>query len=188
MFSCWVMSNSLWPNGLHHARLPCPSLSPRICSNSCPLSQWCHPTMSSFVTPFSSCPQSFPASGSFAESQVLATDSQSIGVLASPSVLPMNIQGWFPLGLTGMLSLLCKGLWRVFSSTTVWKHQFCGAQSPLWSNSHICTWLWKKLYRFLSMWIKTLQNVSKQNKCKYNSEMEYKILIVVWSKNLEVTQ
>ena len=97
-----VVSNSLWPHGLQHARLPCPSLSPRVYSNSCPLSQWCHPTISSFVIPFSSWPQSFPASASFQMSQLFTSGNQSIGVSALAPVLPMNIQGWFPLGLTGL--------------------------------------------------------------------------------------
>ena len=98
------MSNSLWPHGLQHARFPCPSLSPRVCSNSCPLSRWCHPTISSSVAPFSSCPQSFPASGSFPVSQFFTSSGQSIGASASAAVLPMNIQGRFPLGLTGLIS------------------------------------------------------------------------------------
>ena len=117
------MSNSLQPHGLQHASLPCPSLSPGVCSNSCPLSRWCHPTISSSVTPFSSCPQCFPASGSFPMSQLFAWGGHSIGASASASVLPMNIQGWFPLGFTGLI-LLSKGLSRVFSSTTFWKRQF----------------------------------------------------------------
>ena len=104
------MSNSLRPHGLQHARLPCPSLSPRVCSNSYPLSQWCHPTISSSVTHFFSCPQSFLPSGSFQMSQFFASGGQSIGVSASAPALPMNIQGWFPLGLTGLISLLSKGL------------------------------------------------------------------------------
>ena len=111
------MFNSLWPHGLQHARLPCPSPTPGACSNSCPSSQWCHPTISSSVIPFSSCPQSFPASGSFPVSQLFASGGQSIGVSASASVLPMNIQDWiFPLRWTGWISLLSKGLSRVFSS------------------------------------------------------------------------
>ena len=122
----------------------CSPLSPRVCSNSCPLSLWCYLTISSSVVPFSSCPQSFPASGSFKMSQFFASDGQSIGVSASASVLPINIQGWFPLGLTGWISLLSKGLSRVFSNTTVWKHQFFGAQPSLRSNSHIHTWLLEK--------------------------------------------
>ena len=125
------------------ARLPCPSPSPRACSNSCPSSQWCHPTISFSVIPFSSCLQSFPASGSFPMSQFFTTGGQSIGVSASASVLPMNIQDWFPLGLTGVISLQSTGLSRVFSNTTVQKHQFFGAQLSLWSNSLIHTWLLK---------------------------------------------
>ena len=112
--SCQVMSDSLWPHGTQHPRLSCPLLSPRVCSNSCPLSQWCHPTKSPSVTRFSSCPQYFPASGSFPMSKFSASDGQSIGVPASTSVLPMNIQDWFHLGWTGWISLLSKGLSRVY--------------------------------------------------------------------------
>ena len=119
-FSCEAVSDSLWPHGLQHARLPCPSLSTGVCSNSCPLSWWWYPTMSSSVIPFSSCLQSFPPSGSFPMSWLLASDGQSIG--GSASVLPMNIQGWFPLGLTDLISLQSKGLSSLFSSTTVQKH------------------------------------------------------------------
>ena len=143
-FSHSVVSNSLWPHGLWHTMPPCPSPTPGVNSNSCPLSQWCHPTISSSVIPFSSCLQSFPASGSFPMSQFFASGGQSIGASASASVLPMNIQDWFPLGLTGLISLLFKGLSRVFSSTTVQKHQFFGAQTSLWSSSHSHTWLLKK--------------------------------------------
>ena len=110
------MCESLQLHGLQHARLPCPSLSPWACSNSCPLCRWCHPTISSSTAPFSSCPQSFPASGYFPISQLLTSGGQSIGASASASVLPMNIQGWFPLGLTGLISLQSKGLSRVFSN------------------------------------------------------------------------
>ena len=116
------MSDSLWPHRLQHARLPCPSSFPGACSNSCPLSQWCHPTISSSVVPFSSRLQSFPASGSFPMSQLFTSGGQSIGASALASVLPMNIQDWFPLGLTGWISLQLKGLSRVFSNTTVKKH------------------------------------------------------------------
>ena len=129
------MANSYWPHGLQHARPSCPSPTPRVHSNSCPLSWWCHSTISSSVIPFSFCPQSFPASGSFQMSQFFTSDGQSIGVIAS--VLPMNIQDWFPLGWTGWISLLPKGHSRVFSNTTVQKHQFLGAQPSLQSNSHI---------------------------------------------------
>ena len=117
LFSCPVVSDSLWPHGLQHTRLPCPSPTPRACSNSCPSSQWCHPTISSSVVCFSSCLQSCPASGSFLMSQPFKSGGQNIGVSVSASVLPMNIQGWFPLGLTGFI----KGLSRVFSNTTVQK-------------------------------------------------------------------
>ena len=127
-FSHSVVSDSLQPHGLQHIRLPCPSPTPGACSNSCPSSWWCHPTISSSVIPFSSCLQSFPASGSFPMSQLLTSGGQSIGVSASTSVLPMNIQHWFPLGWTGWISLQFKGLSRVFSNTTVQKHQFFGAQ------------------------------------------------------------
>ena len=147
-FSHSVVSDSLQPHGLQHTRLPCPSPSPGACSNSCPSSQWCHPTISSSVTPFSSCLQSFPASGSFPMNWLLASGDQSIGASASALVLPMNIQGWFPLGLTGLLSLQSKGLSRVFSNTTVQKHLFFSAQ-PSQSNSHIHTWPQEKPYPWL---------------------------------------
>ena len=127
-FSRSVISDSLGPHGLQHTRLPYASKTPRACSNSCPSSQWCHPTISSTVVHFSSCLQPFPASGSFPMSQFFASGGQSIRVSASASVLPMNIQGWFHLGFTGWISLQSKGLSRVFSNTTVQKHQFFGAQ------------------------------------------------------------
>jgi len=127
-FSCSVVSVSLQPHGLQHVRFSCPSPTPGACSNSCPLSWWCHPTISSSVIPFSSCLQSFPASGSFQMSQFFASGGQSIGVSASASVLPMNIQDWFPLGWTGCISLKSKGLSRVLSNTTVQRHQFFSAQ------------------------------------------------------------
>ena len=140
-----VMSNSLQTHGLQRARLPCPSPSPGVCSNSCPVSQWCHPTIVSSVAPFSSCFQSFPASGSFPVSRLFTSSGQRIGASVSASVLPMNIQGWFPLGLTGLISLQSKGLSRVFSSTTVQKHQFFSTQPSLWSNTHTHTWLLVRL-------------------------------------------
>ena len=126
-------------------RLPCPSPSPRACSNSCPLSQWCHPSIPSSVIPFSSCLQSFPGSGLFLVSQLFDSGGQSIGASASSSVLPMNIQDWLPLGLTGLIPLQSKGLSGVLSNTAVQKHQFFGTQSSLWSNSHIHMWLLEKL-------------------------------------------
>ena len=138
-FSCSVISDSLRPHGLQHARLSCPSPSPRDCSMSCLLSQWCHPTISSSVVPFS-CLQSFPASGSFPMSPFFTSGGPIIGTSASASVFPMNIQDWFPLGLTGMI-LQSKEFSRVFSSTIIWKNQFFGAQPSFWSNSHIHTWL-----------------------------------------------
>ena len=143
-FSCSVVSDSLRPHGLQHSRLPCPSPTSRACSDSCSLSQWFHTTISSSVIRLSSCLQYFPASGSFPMSQFFASDGQSIGASASGSVLPMNIQDWFPLGLTGWISLQSKGLSRVFSNTTVHKHQFFSTQHSLWSNTHIHTWLWEK--------------------------------------------
>ena len=139
LFSCSVVPNSLWPHGLQHPMLPCPSLSPGIFSNSCSLSWWCHPTISSSVIPFFSYLQSFPASGSFQMSQLFASGGQSIGASASAWVLSMNIQDWVPLGLTGLITLQSKGLSRDFSNTTVQKHWFFSAQPSLWSNSHICT-------------------------------------------------
>ena len=129
-FSCSVVSNSLWPHGLQHSRLPCPLPTPRVYSDSCPLSWWCHQAISSSIVS-SSHLQSFPASGSFQMSQLFAWGGQSIGVSASTSVLPMNIQDWFPLGWTRWISLQCKGLSRVFSNTTVQKHQFFSAQLSL---------------------------------------------------------
>ena len=122
------MSDSLQPNELQCARLPCPSPSPRVCSNSCPLSQWCYLTILSSADLFSSCTQCFPASGSFPMSQLFTSGGQSIGASASASVLPVNIQGLFPLGWTGLISWLSKGLSRVFSSTTVQRHQFFSTQ------------------------------------------------------------
>ena len=144
-FSRSVLSNSLRSCGLQHSRFPCPSPTFRAYSNSCPSSWWCHPTISSSVIPFSSCLQSFPASGSFPMNQFSVSSGQRIGVSASASVLPVDVQDWFPLGLTGWLSLQSKRLSRVFSNTTVQKHQFFGPQLSLQSNSHIHTWLLKKL-------------------------------------------
>ena len=162
-----VLSSSLPPHGLQHTRLPCSSLSPRVCSNSCPLSQWCHPTISSSVALFSSCLQSFPASSRsfnqivcpllllpsiFPSIRVFSNESAvhirspnywSFSFSSAPA-LPVNIQGWFPLGLTGLISLLSKGLSRVFSNSTIRKHQFFGTQPSSWSKSHIHTWLLEK--------------------------------------------
>ena len=156
-FSRSVMSDSLWPHGLQQARLPCLSPTLRVYSNSCPSSRWCHPTISSSVVPFSSYLQSFPELGSFPMSQFFTSSGQSIG--ASASALPMNIQDWFPLGLTGLISFQSKGLLRVFSNTTVQKHPFFGAQLSLWSNSHIHMWPLEKTTA-LTIWTRRWSNVS----------------------------
>ena len=142
-FSRSVVSDSLRPHESQHARLPCPSPTPRVHPNSCPLSQWCHPAISSSVIPFSSCPQSLPASESFPISQLFAWGSQSNGASALASFLPKKSQGWSPSEWTGWISLQTKGLSRVFSNTTV-QHQFFGAQPSSQSNSHIHTWLLEK--------------------------------------------
>ena len=143
-FSHSAVSDSLLPYESQHARPPCPSPTPGVYSNSCPSSWWCHPAISSSVVPFSSCLQFFPALGSFPMSQLFEWGGQSIGISASASVLPMNTQDWSPLGWTGWISLKSKGLSRVFSNTTVQKHQFFGAQLSSQSNSHIHTWSLEK--------------------------------------------
>ena len=139
-FSRSVVSDSLRPREPQHTRPPCPSPTPKVHPNPCPSSRWCHPTISSSVIPFSSCPQSFPASGSFPMTQLFTSGGQSIGVSASTSVLLMNTQDWSPLGWTGWISLQSKGLSRVFSNTTVQKHQFFGTQLSSQSNSRFHTW------------------------------------------------
>ena len=140
-FSRSVVSNSLQPHESQHARPPCPSPTPGVYSNSCPLSRWCHPAISSsVVVPFSSCPQSLPASGSFPMNKLFAWGGQSTGVSASALVLPMNTQGWSSLGWSGWISFQSKGLSRVFSNTIVQKHQFFSTQLSSQSNSHIHTW------------------------------------------------
>ena len=139
-FSHSVVSNSLRPHELQHTRPLCPSQTPGVYSNSCPSSRWCHPAISSSVIPFSSCPQSLPGSGSFPVSQLFTSGGQSIGVSASASLLPMNTQDWSPLGWIGWISSQSKGRSRVFSNTTVQKHQFFSAQLSSQSNSHIHTW------------------------------------------------
>ena len=143
-FSCSVMSDSLWPRESQHTRPPCPSQTPRVYSNSCPLSRWCRPAISSSVFPFSSCPQSLPALGSFPVCQLFAWGGQSFGVSASASVLPMNTQDLPPSRWTDWISLQSKGLSSVFSNTTVQKHQVFGAQLSSQSNSHIHTWTLEK--------------------------------------------
>ena len=139
-FSRSVVSDLLWPHESQHARPPCPSPTPGVHSDSRPSSQWCHPAVSSSVVPFSSCPQSLPASESFPMSQLFTSGGQSTGVSALASFLPKKSQGWSPSEWTGWISLQSKGLSRVFSSTTVQKHQFFGAQPSSQSNSHIHTW------------------------------------------------
>ena len=138
--SCSVVSDSFWPHELQHARAPCPSPTTGVYPNSCPSSQWCHPAISSSAIPFSSCPQSFPASESFPMSQLFAWGGQIIGVSASASVLLMNTQDWSRLEWTGWIPLQSKGLSRIFSNTTVQKHQFFSAQPSSQSHSHIHTW------------------------------------------------
>ena len=152
---CGILWQSILCTTPRSLWLPCSSPSPGACSNSCPLSRWCHPTISSSVIPFFSCPQSFPASGSFPRSWLFASGGQSIGASASVSVLPKNIQGWFPLGLTGLISFLSKGLSRVFSSTTVQRYQFFSAQPFLLSGSHIFTWLPGKLLERVERYLTT---------------------------------
>ena len=138
------MYNSLRPHGLQHARLLCLPPSLRVCSNSCPLSQWCHLTLLSSAAPFCFCLQSFPTSGAFPMNQLFTSGGQSIRASVSASVLPMNSQGWLPLGLSGLIFLQSEGLSSTFSSTTIQKHQFFGTQPFLWSNSHIYTWWLEK--------------------------------------------
>ena len=168
------MSDSLQLHELQQARLPWLSLSSGVFSNSCPLSRWCHPTISFSVTRFSSCPpsfpalRSFPASGSFPMSRLFTSGGQSVGASASTSVLPINIQGEFPLGLTGLIFLLTKWLSGVFSSTTLQKHQFFGPQPSLWSNYHICTWLLVKTIALVAktgMWFSAFSSIALDHSC-----------------------
>ena len=143
------MFDSLRPHGLKHASLPYPSPSPGVCPSSCPLNQWCYPTISSSAALFSFCLLSFSASGSFSMSWLFASGGQSIEVSASASVLPMNIQCWFPLGLTSLTSFLSKGFPRIFFSTTIQKHQFFSVQPSLWSNSHsVSEYLFRSIHDF----------------------------------------
>ena len=148
-FSRLVVSNSLWPHESQHTRPPCPSPTPGDYSNSCPLTRWYHPAISSSVVPFSPCPESLPASESFPMSQHFAWGGQRIGILALASVLPKNTQGWSPSEWTGWISLQSNRLSRVYSNTTVQKHQFFGAQLSSQSNSHIHTWPQEKPYPWL---------------------------------------
>ena len=171
------MSSCLWPHGLQHTRLPCPSLTPGVHSNSCPSSQWCHPSISSSVIPFSSCLPSFLESQSFTVSQFFASVGQSIGASASASVLPMNIQGWFPLGLTDLIFLLSKGLSRVFSNTTVQKHQFFGAQLSLLAPYFLhnftinCGKFWKR-WEYQTTWSASWEICMQVRKQQLELDME----------------
>ena len=149
LFSHSVESDSLRLHGLQHIRPPCTLLSPGVCSNSCPVSQWCHPTII-FCHSLLLLPSIFPISGSFPTSWLFASGGWSIGASASATVLPVNIQAWFPLGLTGLISLQSKGISRVFSSTKVQKHQFFGTRPSLWFNTHICTWLLRRQWQDLN--------------------------------------
>ena len=154
------MFNSLWPHGLRYTRLLCSLLSHGVCPDSCPLSSWCHSTISSSVVPFSSCPQSFPASGSFPVNQLFSSGGKSIGASASASVLPMSIQGWFPLGLTSLISLLSKRFLRVFSSTTVQKH---------------CLWCSAFFMVQLSRPYMTVSGINSQNNIKMKEKQHLKL-------------
>ena len=190
------MSDSLWPCERQCAWLPCPLLSPRVCSDSWPLSQWCHQTISSSVIPFSSSFLTLPASGPFLKSQ-FASCGQSIAVSASASVLPMNIQGWLPLGLTGLISLPSKGLSRVFSSTTVWKHQFFGIQPSLWFKlSHpymitgkTITLMWTFLGKVMSLLFNTPSRFVKaflpRSKCLLISWLQEPSMVILEPKKIK---
>ena len=176
------MSDSLWPHRLQETRLPYPTLSPWVCSNSWPLSRWCHPTISSSVAPFSSCPQSFPASGSFPVGQLFTSGGQNIGASVSASVLPFNIQSLLPLGLSGLISLQSKWFTRVFSSTRVQKRQFFDAQPSWWSISHIHTWLLEKT---IALTISTF--VSKVISLLFNMLSWFVIAFLPRSKHLLIS-
>ena len=191
-FSRSVLSDSLGPHELQHTRLPCPSPSAGVFSNSRPLSQWYHPTISSSVVHSCFFPRSLPASGSFPMSQLFASGSQSIRASASASVLPMSTQGWFPLGLTGLTSLQSKGLSRVFCSTTVRKFQFFGPQSSLWSNSHLHKWLHSSNVNLMApymvlMWVldwkplKSVEQLCKLQNIVYNLWIFVVVVVSWWS-------
>ena len=177
-FSCSVMSSSLRPHGMQHTRLPCPSPIPRACSNSYPLSRWYHPTILSSIMPFSSCLQSFLASGSFLMNQFFVSGGQSIRASASTSVLPVTIQDWFPLGSTAWISLLSKGLSSAFSNTTVQNHQLLSTQLSLWSNSHILTWLYTYINSFVLLIVFLI--------CKFAFQISKYIFVRVYSPSPEL--
>ena len=179
------MPNFLQPHGMQYARLPCPLLSPRVCSNACPWSQWCHLTVTPSGTLFS-CLQSFPESGVFSSEQLLTLDGQSIGASASGSVLPKNTQGWFPWGLTSLISLQSKGLSRVFSSTIVQKHQFFGSHPSLLSNTHICTWLLETT--FLTIWNFFQQSSVSRNRGLSLLTKFHLVKDMVWDHGISKTE
>ena len=194
-----VATDSLLLSGVQHDRLPCPSMSPGFCLNSYPLSWRHYATISSSASPFSS-PQSFPTSGSFPTSWLFAPGGQSIGTSASASLLPMNIQDLFPLGWTGWISLQSKGLSRVFSSTTIWKHQFFSSQPSLWSNTHICTWLLEKtialtVQTFVSKMMFLLLNTLSgsviafltRSKCLFISWLQSPSMVILEPKKIKST-
>ena len=172
------MSDSSQPHGLQHIRLRCHSLFPRVCSNSCPLNQWCHPTIPSSVTPFSSCPQSFPASGSFPMSQLFTSGGQSIGISASSSVLPVNIQGWFPVEWTGLISSLSKGLSRVFSSTIT----TIRPSNP--TSAYISKRTWKQDVEEIIAPTCSLKYYSQQPRYRNNLRVHQGIHIYTWQWNI----
>ena len=176
------MSNSLRPYGLQHARLPCPSLSLGICSNSHQLSRWCHPTISSSVTPFSSWVQSFPASGSFPKSWLFTSAGQGTGASTLAPVLPMNIQSLFSLGLTDLTSLQSKEFSRAFSSTTVWKHQFFGTQPSLWPSSHICTTTGKTITLTTQIFVRKLMSLLFNTLFVTAFLLKSKCLLISWPR------
>ena len=179
-----VVSSSLRYHGLQHARHPCLSPSLRVCSNSCPLSWWCHPITSSSVIPFSSCLQSFPASGYFLMNRLFTSSGQDIG--ASAAAWVQNVQNWFPLGLTGLISLQSKGLSRVFSNTTVWKHQLFGTQSSLWFNSYICRWTFvcKVMSLLFNMLSRFVTAFLPRSKCFLISWLQLLSAVILESKKI----
>ena len=192
-FSRSVVSDSFRPHESQHARPTCPSPTPGVYPNPCPSSLWCHPAISSSVIPFSSCPQYLPASESYPMNQLFAWGGQSTGVSALASFLPKNTQGWSPLGWTGWISLQSKGLSRVFSSTTVQKHQFFGAQLSSQSNSHVHTWLLEKRQTFVGKVMPLLFKMLSRlvitflpgNKCLLISGLQFASAVILEPKKIK---
>ena len=182
------MSDSLWPHGLQHARLLCPPLSSRVCADSCPLSRWCYLTTLSSATPLSFCLQSFSGSGSFPISS-LHQVAKVLGLQLQTSVLPMNIQGWFSLGLTGLISLQLKGLSRLFSTTTVWKYQFFGAYSLQLSNPHTALTIGTFVRKVMSFLFHTLSRFviafSPRSKCLLISWLQFPSAVILEPKKIK---